>query len=296
MVLEAMYVHSTRVAIGMLLERTQEFLKLCPAEPVPGSLFAQELHDSAKPEPITTAVSIGGLALEFAVDHLHSYAKIITEPIETLSCFTCIRSMLETTAIGTWLLDPTITSFDRIARVFAVRFDAIDQQLKVGKCIGISSQQIQELEDRLAAIENEAIGMGYKQFRNRKNAIYAIGVKMPGATNMIRDVLNDEWMYRLLSAVAHGHHWAIIQLGFKDATAKAGPLNVSGIALTPLDKKVCVDGIVLLGLHGMLAFSRLIWNKSRYNGLNLLQIEEIFEDVADTLKAKPSVRFWRSKT
>jgi hypothetical protein len=277
-----------------LLERLETYLQACPTEPVAGSTFAQELATSCRPESITTALAFGDLAVEFAGDHLSSYVKIISEPIETLACFTCVRAMLETIAVAAWVLDPTISSFDRIARVYSVRFDAIDQQLKFGRSIGRPAQDIQDLETRLNAVEAEALALGYPQFRNTKNAICAIGVVMPNATEMIRDVLNDESLYRLLSAVGHGHHWAIVQLGFQDASPQTGPMSVSGISVRPLAKKVYVDGIALLGLHGFLALARLMWNKCQYNGWDLLCLEEIFEEVADRIQANANVRFWRS--
>ena len=292
MSLPASHVESVRSAIRMLLERSKVFLHECPTEPIEGSIVARELA-SVQRESIVTALTFGDLAAEFAVDHLSSYVKIISEPIETLACFTCIRSMLETTAIGAWILDPTITSFGRIARVFAMRFDAMDQELKFGRCAGVATQDIQRLEARLNTVEADAIGLGCRKFRNKKGKIYAIGAVMPSATEMIRDVLNDEWTYRLLSAVAHGHHWALRPLGFADATAQYGHLSVSGIAVTPFARKVNVEGIGITGLSGILAFARLMWNKAQYNGWDLLRLEKIFEDVADEIHAGESVRFWR---
>ena len=294
MSLPASHVQLVRSAIGMLLERLETYLQACPTEPVKGSTVAQELATSCRRESIATALSFGDLAVEFAGDHLSSYNKIISEPIETLACFTCIRSMLETTAIAAWVLDPMISSSDRIARVFSVRFDAINQQLKFGRCIRRPAQEIQDLETRLNAVEADALTLGYPPFRNARNAIYAIGVVRPNATEMIRDVLGNEWLYRLLSAVAHGHNWAIAQLGFQDATPQNGAMCFSGISVTPIAKKVNVDGIVLLGLHGFLALARLIWNRSQYNGWDLFRLKEIFEEVADKIRANSNVRFWRS--
>lgn len=142
------HVQHVRSAIGMLLERLSTYLQACPAEPVAGSTAARELATSCRPESITTALAFSDLAIEFASDHLSSYVKLISEPIETLACFTCVRSMLETIAIAAWVLDPAVSSFDRIARVYSVRFDAIDQQLKFGRCIGRHAQEIQDLETR----------------------------------------------------------------------------------------------------------------------------------------------------
>jgi hypothetical protein len=294
MVLSAEHIQKLRSAITMLLDRTASFLKTVPTQPVAGSLLQSELTTASRPESITTALSIGDLALEFAADHLSALEKLVVEPIETMPCFTSIRSMLEMTAIGAWVLDPSISSQERVARVYAIRFEAIDQQLKFGRCISVNATEIQKLETRTIDLENEAVGLGYQPIRNKKNAIIGIGTPMPGATDMIRDVLNDEWMYRLLSGVAHGHHWAIIQLGFQDATPKIGSMDVQGIPVTGYEKKVYVDGIALVGLHGILAFARLFWNKCRYNGWDILKVEEILEDVADTITAQPIVRFWRS--
>lgn len=283
-----------RAAIDALLERTAAYIESCPENPIKGSTLDQDLASASRPESITTALSFGDLALEFAADHLAAFARLLSEPVETMACFTCIRSMLEMTAIGTWALDPDISTHDRIARVFAIRFDAIDQQLKFGRCISIQPQEIQSLEARLLKIEQKAIALGYPQLRNRKNAIIGVGVRMPGATDMIRDVLDDEWLYRMLSGVAHGQHWAIVQLGFRDATQDTGPMSVGGTSVTPYEKKVYVDGLAIVGLHGFLAFARLIWNNGRYYGRDLLPLEEILEDVADKMNAKPTVRFWRS--
>ena len=288
------HIAEMRSAIDALLERTAAYIESCPEDPIKGSTLDQDLSSASRPESITTALTFGDLALEFAADHLAAFARLLSEPVETMACFTCIRSMLEMTAIGAWVLDPNLTSRERIARVFAIRFDAIDQQLKFGRSISVKPQEIQSLETQLRKIEREAIALGYPQLRSRKNAIIGVGVRMPGATDLIRDVLNDEWLYRMLSGVAHGHHWAIVQLGFRNASQDAGPMSVGGISVTPYEKKVYVDGLAIVGLHGFLAFARLIWNNARYYGRDVLPLEEMLEDVADMMNAKPTVRFWRS--
>ena len=111
------HIADMRAAIDALLERTAAFIESCPENPIKGSTLDQELASASRPESITTALSFGDLALEFAADHLSAFARLLSEPVETMACFTCIRSMLEMTAIGTWVLDPDITSHDRIARV-----------------------------------------------------------------------------------------------------------------------------------------------------------------------------------
>ncbi|MEX1230536.1 MAG: hypothetical protein WEB58_09860 [Planctomycetaceae bacterium] len=244
--LPASQVSEMRSAIELLLEHTSAFIESCPDDPIKGSILDQDLTSASRPESIITALSFGDLALEFAADHLSALSRLLSEPVDTMACFTCIRSMLEMTAVGAWVLDPALTSHDRIARVFAIRFEAIDQQLKYGRCISVDPQEIQSLEARLLNIENEAISLGHKKLRNKKGSMIGIGVLMPSATDMIRDMLNLEWLYRLLSGVAHGHHWAIVPLGFQDAKS-AGPMSVGGISVTPYEKKVYVNGLALVG-------------------------------------------------
>jgi hypothetical protein len=284
-----------RNAIDVLLERMSAYIESSPENPIKGSTLDLDLVSASLPDSIMSALCFGDLALEFAADHLAAFARLLSEPVETLACFTCIRSMLETTAMGTWVLDPALKSNDRVARVFAIRFDAIVQQLKFARCYSVETQKIQSLEARLRMIEQEASDLGYPQFRSRDNkTITGVGVRMPSATDLIRDIHNNEWLYRMLSAVAHGHHWAIVQLGYRDATQDAGPVFAGGIPVSPYEKRVYVDGLAIVGLHGFLAFARLIWNHARFCGRDLLQLEEILEDVADKMTAKPTVRFWRS--
>jgi len=262
--------------------------------PPSGCPLAFDLASAGRPESIATVVSFGDLALEYAADHLSAFARLLSEPIEALACFTCIRSMLEMSAIGAWVLDPAISSHERIARVFAIRFDAIDQQLTFGRCTQVDQHKIDELEQRLLDIDRDASLAGYSQLRNKKGAVIGIGRPMPGATELIRDVLGDEWLYRLLSAVAHGHHWAIIQLGFEDVSQQSPPHSVGSTPMKIFSKAVSINSFALFGLHGFLAFGRVLWNKSQYSGWSSVAVQSILDDTADATNASPNVRFWRS--
>lgn len=288
-------VERVRLAIGLLLSRTEAFLRECPAEHVQGSIVAKEMATSRRSTSIATALSLGNLALELAADHLSAFAKIISLPtIETFACFSCIRSMLETAAVAAWVLDPAITSNDRIARVFSVRFDAIDQQIRFAKSIKSDERVIQELMSRLRDIEAESLALGFREFRKKDGAIYAIGIVKPTATEMIKKVLDDECFYRLLSAVAHGHHWAVIQLGFKDVTEGVENNPITRTIDRQLEKTLHVEGITSLALHGFLAFARLLWNKCQYHGWDLGRLVEIFDNVANQIQSESDFKFWRS--
>lgn len=294
MSLSPSHVRGLQPAIESLLERSAAVMAASNGAPPSGCPLALDLASANRPESIATAVSFGELALEYAADHLSAFARLLSEPIEALACFTCIRSMLEMSAIGAWVLDPAISSHERIARVFAIRFDAIDQQLKFGRCIQVDQQKIVDLEQRLLDVERDASLAGYLPVRNKKGAMIGIGMQMPGATEMIRDVLGDEWLYRLLSAVAHGHHWAVMQLGFEDKSQQSPPAAVGSTPMKTFHKAVSINSFALFGLHGFLAFGRVLWNASHYLGWDSAAIQSILDDTADAMIAKPEVRFWRS--
>jgi hypothetical protein len=287
-------VRGIQPAIELLLDRSSALRATCDGEPPAGSPLALDLASATRPESIATAVSIGDLALEYAADHLSAFARLMSEPIEVLACFTCIRSMLEMSAIGAWVLDPAISSHDRVQRVFAKRFEGLEQQLKFGRCSSLDARKISDIENRIQHIESEALLAGYPKYRSPKNGrITAVGMPMPGATDMIRDVLDDEWLYRLLSAVAHGEHWAIVQLGFENVTGQQGSFSLGATQMSRFRKAVSTNCFALLGLHGFLAFGRVLWNKARYSGWPLPAVRSILDEVADAMSAKPDVRFWK---
>jgi hypothetical protein len=288
------HVPGLKSAIESLLGRSAALMAASAGPPPSDCPLALDLASASRPESIATVVSFGDLALEYGADHLSAFAKLLSEPIEPLACFTCIRSMLEMSAIGAWVLDPAISSHERTARAFAIRFYAIDEQLKFGRCIRVEQQKIAELEQRLLDVERDASIAGYPQLRSKKGAVVGIGRPMPNATEMIRDVLGDEWLYRLLSAVAHGQHWAVIQLGFEDVSQQSAPASVGSTPMKTFRKAVSVNSVALFGLHGFLAFARVLWNKSNYSGWNSAAVHSICEDTADAIGANIDLRFWRS--
>jgi hypothetical protein len=99
-------------------------------------------------------------------------------------------------------------------------------------------------------------------------------------------------MYRLLSAVAHGHSWAIRQLCYSPSDGEDE--QIGGTQVKAFKKAVGVDKIAVLGQCGVRAFIRALWNQCRYNGWDSLGFEELFEKVADKISVPNGRRFWRN--
>lgn len=285
------YVARLREALTSFYEDVGRVIQKHENQPSPGSIALIEHFSHPRSESIVSAWSIGGLLIEYGRDHLTAFVKLITEPVEAIASWTCVRSMLESCAVAAWVLDPDIDAQHRVSRVFAIRSEGMEQQLTFMRASGYPASEILSAEQQLDDMEKDALSLGFKPVVNRKGERIGIGEQMPGPTAIIETSLGEAKMYRILSAVAHGHHWAIRELGFTHAGTG---LDVSGTTVQFFEKSASIQGFALLGYSVMKALARPLWNECRYFGWNTLELEEVFEDVADKLDVKTERRFWRS--
>lgn len=231
------------------------------------------------------------MLIEFGGDHLTAFVKHSTEPVEAIACWTCVRSMLESCALSAWLFDPTADAHTRVGRTFALRYEGLEQQATFGRTAKIDPKEIASLETHIDDVEKVALSLGFTAVQDKKHRRIGIAQQMPKTTHMIGDVLGEEKMYRLLSAVAHGHFWAIHGLGFAPADTL---VNVGNRGLRAFTKTPNLNGFGLLGLCVMSSLARPLWNYCNYFGWDRLRLEETFENVADKLRMTTARRFWRS--
>ncbi len=286
------YVTTIRESIAYLHDETARLIAEASNKYAADSQAAKEHSSYPTPDTIFNSIGIAGQLIEFGAEHLSAFSKNLVEPIEPSAALTCIRSMLESCALAAWLVDPNIDSQARASRVFALRYEGMDQMRKLGPSIKAPASSIKEQEARIDAVEKEAIALGFAPVLNKKGKRIGIGEKFPDATELIRDVLNDEKNYRMLSGVAHGHSWAIRYFCYEESVENNE--QIGGTRVRALKKKISIDKIALINLSGIQAFTRALWNQCRYSGWNSLHFEEVFENVADRLQMTKSIRFWRS--
>jgi hypothetical protein len=263
------------------------------SKPAAGSQAARESSTYPREESLVTVWGIGLQLIEFGGDHLSAFVKTVTEPAEVIACWTCIRSMLESCAISCWLLDPSIDVQTRVGRAYAHRYEGLVQQLKFGRCAGVSMADISAAEQHIVKVEQDAISLGFTQLKDRNGRRNGIGVLGLSATDVIKKELDEEKMYRLLSGIAHGHWWAIHGLGFVPSKT-AQQVNVGDISAIRFEKQANANGIALLGCCGTKALIRPLWHCCRYFGWDEMKFEELFENVADRLQLNVGPRFWRN--
>ena len=261
----------------------------------PGSQAVHEQAASPRPQSLVTAWCQAALLIELGGDHITAFVKTITEPMETFACLTCIRSMLEPCALASWLLDPRIGARTRIGRVFAIRHEGIEQQLKFVRATGGSGEDLQSIEKRSDEVEQVALKLGYPPIVNKKGKRLGIGQKMPSATEVVKLMLDEEETYRLLSAVTHGHNWALIPLGLTPAPEGDPSPDVGGVSVDMFEKTVNVTNLALSGLIMARAFAKPVWDQCNYAGWDKERLIGVLDSIFDELLAKPTERFWHGE-
>lgn len=262
--------------------------------PVAGSPYANELAVSRRKQSLDTAWSISLMLIDSGEEHLMAFVKTITAPILPIACWTCVRSMLEPCARAAWMLDPTIDGETRIQRTFAVQFAGMSQDLKFTRAMNQPKQVQDKIKRKIAKVELNALDLGFPKLRDRrkKKRIVGIGVKMPTATDMVKEVLDEEAAYRIFSAVSHGQAGTIRQLSFAPVSRNGLTVQMGGSPARAFKKTVNPDLMAWLGLIAAGAFARPIWYQFKYAGWDTGPLRKQLEATFDRTRATSSVRFW----
>jgi hypothetical protein len=278
------YVATMRNWLTSFHKQSASFIAAYGGLPAEHSQALKEQSSYANPEKVVSACALGMQLIEFGADHLSAFVKIITEPIEQMSAWTCVRSMLEGCSVSAWLLDPSIDSHTRVGRTFALRYEGMQSELKFMRVSGFPQHDQQKTKERIDAVEQEAIAAGFAPVLNKKGERIGIGQQMPSATDIIQTVLNDGKMYCLLSAVSHAHAYAIRGLNY--LRFEPGDDVLSNVPVLAFKKNANLPGLALLGLSASMAMARPLWNQCLYYGWDSLRFEEILERTFDGLDVK----------
>lgn len=290
------YLRVMREALCRFYEEIRSFHADHGNDLAPGSPALKERVASPHPESLVTAWSMTTLLIEFGAQHVSAFVKTITAPVEPIASLTCVRSLLESCALASWLLDPSLDARTRVRRVFAIRYEEMEQSRKYVQAAGGNNNHlkvIQELRDRVVKVEQDAQNLGYSRVVDRKGKRIGIGEKMPSATEVINLMLDEESHYRLLSAVAHGHNWAIRELSFSPVPNGQRRPDIGGVPVTMFEKTVDVEKLAVFGLTVAKAFAKPVWYKCNYAGWDQKRLIGVLESIFDELRAQSSCRFWR---
>jgi hypothetical protein len=257
-------------------------------KPASDSIANQERRNFPNEELIKDVHYRGILSMEAAADHMMVFTDSISEPAKTIAPWTCVRGFLESCALAIWFLDPDINAMTRVGRCFAFRYSGFVEQIKFLK-VDKAYEEIDKVQQRMRKVEKDAVSLGYSRLL-KNGDINGIAMHMPSITNLIGITLNREGEYRLLSGIAHGHHWAISQLGLHVITKE----NFDGQEVKVLEKYLHPEVVVFASNIVITSFARVIWYLWRLYGWDLDEIEHFLDQTYEQLNYKAEMHFWHS--
>jgi len=241
------------------------------------------------PGSVETVYSQALLLIEVAADQLTAFLKTTEPPFETIAPWTCVRALLEASALGCWLLQPGIPMHSRVGRSIALRYEGLQHQRKF---IGSLGKDPSETVERIDFVLEQSQSMGFDPVMDRKNRRHiGAGERLPSSTDLIASQLGEEAMYRLLSAVAHGHSWAIHQLGFQFLPS-ASQLPKGSPGSRYMTKGVTPLGYLYLAVGCAKGFGRVTWNQCLYAGWDETEMASMLSTLFERVGAEEHARFW----
>ena len=268
---------------------------------LPGSLAFRDRDTAPTPEHSNLLPSVWSRASLFVAateqNHL-AFVRTLEDPILSIACWNCVRSMLEPCALAVWILDPDISVQCRIGRLLAIRYKEADQFMKNLRSGDPYHADIQTIKDRIRRGERDARKMGYCRVKNKRGRRIGLGQKMPSATALIESTIKKERLYRLFSAAAHGHFGVLRDLGFAPVETENDPgfaKDIFGEPVTWYRSQVNMERLNYLGVISALVLSIAVWNQCRYAGWDGEYLARMLDGLFNQLRPKlpQSERFWK---
>lgn len=262
-------VQAVQSAVGTFLARTNAYVgELRNQPPSVGSMYHVEREALSNQQPLDAGLSLVWFLIEALGEHCGLFCKALQPPVEVMAPATCVRVMLEASARIQWILDADIDGRERIGRIYAVRYHEQEQDLKFLSARGGADarEDREEVTKKLRQITEEAARAGYLPVmaKGSKRQI-GIHVRVPKITELIRETIDQEVPYRLLSGLAHTRALSLHRWCYEDVYG-AGP---GGSAV----KRIPLTNVALLGALGAFAIRDSVTAIGRFVGgdLDLLQ-------------------------
>jgi hypothetical protein len=281
---DMLYVFS---AIDNLIEEGRKLIDQNYNLPFPNSIADIEINSFPDKIIIQDAHTRGIISLESAADHLWAFIDLYKEPAKVFAPLTCARGALESSALAIWLLDPEIKADTRVKRLFSIRYEDLNQQLIIAG-VEKNSEHKKYYSERLDVIERKAFSLGFSPICN-KGKRTGIGQHFPGITELIKTTLGQEYVYRVLSSIAHGDHTYLFRAGFQPANTefKLEP------GIEAFVKTIKPEFIFPVAFRSMVSFAKAIWYQARLYGSGRIEVERFLDNLFDRFHAGNNLRFWR---
>jgi hypothetical protein len=266
---------ASRRRLLTLAGELRDVLRSREAEFEPESPAATDVRVFNDVEAVRGILGQAALLYESISDHVVAATRILQKPPQAIAPFSLVRGSVEVSSISCWILDPSLTPTERVARSFAFRRKGLDGQKAV-----------------IAEHPHTDDGAlpGRYAYLDRKEQAYGVPrIQMPSATDLVGTLFGGRGHYRLTSAVVHGHPWAVSQVAFTRQD-EAG-IETESVFLDPTLKPDIVAYLLLLALD---ALARPFWFRTLYSGHDTCPTVTLLESTYDDMQIMDGRRFWRA--
>lgn len=171
---------------------------------------------AAASDPLATyAFHLGASNIASALDHLRTVAQVVqTAVIPAFSLMSLLRTGHECALVANWLLDPTISDDERVARGVGAQLAEYEERRRFEVCFAHGGQaKGTTAADRIEALLQVAGASGFAKV-NAKGVLVPT-VPLPKAVPLFDEFestveVKGSWLYRYYSGFAHGKQWALL--------------------------------------------------------------------------------------
>lgn len=162
--------------------------------------------------------------------------------------------------------------------MYAYRYEGMTQKLK------LKAKHDAEVESQIDEMEGEALKHGFEPVA-KADRREGVAMKMPSTTSIIKSALQGPLgypfvdVYRFLSGVTHGHHFAARQFGFKEVD-HPDPMSHDRL----ITKQPEPTSLALCGVSSLLAYGVALNRFARLYGWH--EVMPIVDRVVDDADLK----------
>lgn len=170
------------------------------------SPFENELKTLNQSVFLLDAYQKGSLFITSAIDYAEAILKLIfIGDMQTIAPYTCFRSLIETCAISSWLLDNKINAVSRVRRDISFGIYDLTQKKRFFNSINNTSQ-VKIIENKINQLKKDV---------NTLTACQDKINKFPSFTDIVEMELKLSIVYRKLSSLCHSNPQTLRVLAFE---------------------------------------------------------------------------------
>jgi tetrahydromethanopterin S-methyltransferase subunit G len=155
---------------------------------------------------------------------------------------------------------------------------------------------LNKVTERIDKVEQKAIELGFSKVVDKNGRRIGIGLLMPNVTDVVRQTLGEEVTYRILSAMAHAHPWALQQLSFRRVASEDTIFTEIGdqsFVVRAFEKNLEPISVIYLIHKSFVCFAKPVWDKFELFGWDQEHLQDILENASNVLHVNEGRRFWR---